>query len=194
VSQYLPNNKEYEFLSLAYTRFEEIWQIYTNPNFYDQIAEYRFSCIKEAFSIYSEVITYQPIRDYLEGLEQNKDKLWLIMNIEFPKVVRNIILHFPFSKWDDIYINKSIATWNTVNKHSTIDKFFEKYKGVVPIEVETLSKSDISNKFKINFPVQYDEVGKTYLKDMINEESGVDLFMTLMRSAMASQMESLINN
>lgn len=185
-----PTIQEYEFLKLAYIRFEEIWQIYIKEDFYDQPAEYRFFFLKDAFSIYSEVIKYKPLISYLSELEFNKEKLWLILNVDFPKIVRNIILHFQFGRWEDVYINKALVSWYNGN-NSTIDKFFEKYKGYEPIICKTKSKMNTVNEFKINFPPRYDYLTNIYLKDIINEEAGVDLFLTLMKSAMFSQLKSL---
>jgi hypothetical protein len=185
-----PTIQEYNFLELAYARFEKIWQIYTKGDFYAQSAEYRFFCLKDAFSIYSEVITYQPLRDYLCGLEIAKNNHWNILNVDLPKVVRNIILHFPFfTKWEDVYINKALATWNNLN--STIDKFFEKHKGAESIIINAETEMDPSYEIRIHFPAQYNYITNIYLKDIINEETGIDLFLTLMKTAMFSQLESL---
>lgn len=38
--------------------------------------------------------------------------------------IRNLLLHFPiFNTWDEVYINKNLATWS---KSGQIDKFLKK--------------------------------------------------------------------
>lgn len=55
--------------------------------------------LREAFSIYKELLSYEPIKGHLE-------------------------LHFPiFKTWDEVYVNKNLATWS---KKGQIDKFLHK--------------------------------------------------------------------
>lgn len=107
--------------------------------------------------------------------------------------IRNLLSHFPiFDKWDDVYINKNLATWDRVGQ---IDKFLNKIvkmkiddKGKIKYRMWEEKKKKITY-LSINFPEEYGD-NKIYLKDIILEEVGVKFCMALMKSILDVQVEN----
>ena len=108
--------------------------------------------------------------------------------------IRNLLLHFPiFDTWDEVYINKSLATWD---KAGQINKFLTKAK-----EYKIDDKSEVKYRiwevkkkkmtyFSIKFPSKYNEITNIYLKDIITEEMGMKFCMALMRQIINTQIEN----
>lgn len=75
--------------------------------------------------------------------------------------IRNLLLHFPvFETWDEVYINKSLATWNKVGQ---IDKFLKKGltikidgKSELKYRIWDTDKKEMTY-FSVRFPEQYNE-------------------------------------
>ena len=66
----LPNDKELEVLTLFYNRFYDLYEEITNDNFFKENAQLRFFKLREAFSIYKELLSYEPIKSYLEWMKR----------------------------------------------------------------------------------------------------------------------------
>lgn len=107
--------------------------------------------------------------------------------------IRNLLLHFPiFKTWDEVYINKNLATWSKVGQ---IDKFLHKSTKIKIDGTGTLEYRiwENTNKkmtyFSINFPEKYEQ-NNIYLKDIISEEVGMKFCMALMREVLDKQVEN----
>ena len=105
--------------------------------------------------------------------------------------IRNLLLHFPiFNTWNEVYINKNLATWSKVGQ---IDKFLNK---CINIKIDGESKVNYRiweeekkkmTYFSVNFPEKYED-NDIYLKDLISEEVGMKFCMALMREILDKQV------
>lgn len=120
-----PNEKERAVLSLFYNRFYDLYEEVVNDNFMDQDAEIRFYKLRESFSIYKELLSYEPINEYVRWMKKGgRPPLEGVIVDDLFSFIRNLLLHYPiFDTWDEVYINKNLATWN---KAGQIDKFLTK--------------------------------------------------------------------
>ncbi len=57
-----PTRVEKELLTLAYNKFYDIFEGVFSDSFWEKDAYYRFSRTKDAFSIYSELLNYPPLK------------------------------------------------------------------------------------------------------------------------------------
>ena len=120
-----PTDKELIALTLFYNRFYDLYEEIYADIFFTYNAELRFYKIREIFSIYKELLGYEPIKSYLQYIKSGRrPPLEGFIADDLFSFVRNLLLHFPvFNTWDDVYITKNLATWNT---KGTIDKFLTK--------------------------------------------------------------------
>ncbi|KAI4446062.1 hypothetical protein C823_000579 [Eubacterium plexicaudatum ASF492] len=74
--------------------------------------------MREAFSIYKELLSYEPIKSYLEWMKRGgRPPLEGIIADGLFSFIRNLLLHFPiFKTWDEVYVNKNLATWSKKDK------------------------------------------------------------------------------
>ena len=122
-----PNKKEVEALTLFYNRFYFLYDEISNENFKTQEPCCRFYRLREAFSVFKEISNYEPIKEYLKWMKKGGRPFFegLIADDLF-SFIRKLLLHFPiFDTWDEVYINKSLATWD---KAGQINKFLIKAK------------------------------------------------------------------
>ena len=127
-NQIRPTQAEIEFLTLSYNRFYDIFEEVMSEKFLNNNALYRYSRIKDAFAIYTELLNYEPIKWVIEHLKTSRPPMESEIGSELFKFIRNVISHFPFfDSWDDVWINKNIVNW--YREGQTIDRFIEKYKG-----------------------------------------------------------------
>lgn len=108
----LPNEKELEVLTLFYNRFYDLYDEITNDNFQQEDAQLRFFKLREAFSIYKELLSYEPIKDYIKWMKKGgRPPLEGVIADGLFSFIRNLLLHFPvFKTWDEVFINKNLAT------------------------------------------------------------------------------------
>lgn len=190
----MPNEKELEVLTLFYNRFYDLYDEITNDNFMNIDAEIRFFKLREAFSIYKELLSYEPIKSYIKWMKTGgKPPLQGIIADDLFSFIRNLLLHFPvFRTWDEVYINKNLATWSKVGQ---IDKFLHKATMIKIDGTWTLEYRiwENSNKkmtyFSINFPEKYEQ-NNIYLKDIISEQVGMKFCMALMIEILDKQVEN----
>ncbi|WEB81035.1 hypothetical protein [Vagococcus lutrae] len=189
-----PNEKEKEALSLFYNRFYDLYEEIIRDDFINKEANIRFFKLREVFSIYKELLSYKPIRMYLEWMKKGgRPHLEGIIADELFSFIRNLLLHFPiFDTWDEVYINKNLATWSKVGQ---IDKFLNKCiklkidgKGTVKYRIWEEQKQKMTY-FDVNFPEKYAN-NDIYLKDIITEEVGTKFCMALMREILDKQVEN----
>lgn len=184
---FLPNNsREYEFLNLATNRFLDLFGEINNVTFMNLSPELRLYKIKDFFSIYAELLLYEPIKDHVKFVEKSRPSMEAVMCKDLVKFIRNVMTHFPFfTTWDEIYITKSLINW--VNEGQSIDRFLNKYQGHESVLYRFKEKNGQWRYPEINFPKSYSN-DKIYLKDMVNERDGMLLCAILMFEVVSSQI------
>ena len=194
IEELKPNKKEREVLSLFYNRFYDLYEEIINEDFINKDAKIRFYKLRESFSIYKELLSYEPIKEYINWMKKGgRPHFEGIIADDLFSFIRNLLLHFPiFDTWDEVYINKNLATWSKVGQ---IDKFLTKGikgkidgKGTVKYRIWEEKKKKMTY-FCINFPQEYNE-NNIYLKNIISEEVGMKFCMALMRVVLDTQLEN----
>lgn len=186
-----PSKSEIEFLTLAYNRFYDIYDEAMSKSFWNKDAYYRFSVIKDAFSVYSEILNYEPLKWEVERVKKTRPPMEAEIQKELFKFIRNLFSHFPFyCSWDEVWINKSIANW--YREGLSIDRFLKKYAGTDFVKYRMLDrKNDEWLYTTINFPNKYDESVKIYLNEIMKESEGVIFSLVMMRKLIDTQVESV---
>lgn len=181
------NAKEYDFLNLSYNRFEDLYAEINSLNFMELSPELRFYKIKDIFSVYSELLSYEPIKEFINEIKKHRPPMEAEISSAVLKYIRNVLVHFPFFKtWDEVYVTKKLINWTSEGKF--IDKFLNKYKGHK--EVEYRFKYVGHKEFTyvtFSFPEEYAD-NKIYLKDMVNENDGIRFCLFLMFRVLMSQV------
>lgn len=194
MNQLRPNEQEKEALTLFYNRFYALFDEITDDVFLTKPAKIRFLTLKEAFSVYKEVLSYEPIKDYLRWMKAGGRPIFDgIIADDLFSFIRNLLLHFPiFDTWDDVYITKDLATWVKSGQINTFLKRCHGYQidgqGSIKYRIWE-EKTQKMAYFSVNFPEQYEQK-RIYLKDIITEEVGSKFCMTLMRKILDSQVEN----
>lgn len=190
----MPNEKEIEVLTLFYNRFYYLYDEITNDSFLGEQAYIRFFKLREAFSIYKELLSYEPIKQYVKWMKSGgRPPLEGVIADGLFSFIRNLLLHFPvFKTWDEVYINENMATWI---KAGQIDKFLKKCttikidgKGTLQYRIWEEKKKEMTS-FTVNFPENYDGQN-IYLKDIIAENVGMKFCMALMREIIDTQVKN----
>lgn len=186
-----PNKSEVQFLTLAYNRFYDLYDEVMNDEFWKKNEWERFSKIKQAFSIYTELLNYEPLKRVIEKLKITRPPMESEIGSELFKFVRNVVVHFPFFKsWDDAWINNSLVNWNKEGK--SIDKFLKKYQRHNEVKYRFWEPSKKKMTYlTISFPEEYVNDSKIFLKDIITEKEGVKFSFILMRQIMDTQVEEI---
>ena len=188
------SEKEIEVLTLFYNRFYELYEEITNENFIEENAQIRFFKLREAFSIYKELLSYEPIKSYIDWMKHGgRPPLEGVIADGLFSFIRNLLLHFPvFKTWDEVYINKNLATWSKIGQ---IDKFLDKCPkikidgtGILHYRIWEVKKKKMTY-FTINFPEKYGEEN-IFLKDIIYENVGMKFCMALMREVLDTQVKN----
>ena len=188
------SEKEIEVLTLFYNRFYELYEEITNENFIEENAQIRFFKLREAFSIYKELLSYEPIKSYIDWMKHGgRPPLEGVIADRLFSFIRNLLLHFPvFKTWDEVYINKNLATWSKIGQ---IDKFLDKCPkikidgtGILHYRIWEVKKKKMTY-FTINFPEKYGEEN-IFLKDIISENVGMKFCMALMREVLDTQVKN----
>ncbi|MBF0693954.1 MAG: hypothetical protein IR153_02715 [Flavobacterium sp.] len=189
-----PNKSEFQFLTLAYNRFYDIYDEVMNESFWGKDEWERFSKIKQAFSIYAELLNYEPLKCVIEKLKTERPPMESEIGSELLKFVRNVVAHFPFFKsWDEVYINNSLVNW--YKEGQTIDKFLKKYEGHKEVKYRFWEPAKKKMTYlTISFPKEYLIDTKIFLKDIISEQEGIKFSFILMKQIMNTQVEELIIN
>ena len=68
-----PNKKERQALSLFYNRFYDLYDEMSDDDFFINDSKKRLFYIKDIFSVYKELLSYEPIQYYLNGLRRAVD-------------------------------------------------------------------------------------------------------------------------
>lgn len=187
-----PNKKELEALTLFYNRFDLLFDKIIDDDFYSLDAVQRFSILREIFSVYKELLNYEPIKYYIKWMKLGGRPIYEgIMADDLFSFIRNLLFHFPlFDTWDQVYINENLATWSKVGQ---IDKFLKLCtkikidgKGTVKYKLWDSVKKEMID-FAVNFPQEYGN-NNIFLKDIISEKSGTLLCVALMRNILDVQL------
>lgn len=183
-----PNLFELIILNLAYSRFFDIFDEFMNNEFWNLSPEIRLLKLKNCFEIYTELLKYEPIKGYINYLKKSRPPQESFIANEYFLFIRNVLSHFPyFCCWDDIYIIKETATWNTPS-NSSILKFIEKYSGNETVKYRIWNdKQKKYTYMDINFPNL--EENKIFIKNLVSEKDGMLFCMTLMKQVLKSQIE-----
>ena len=85
--------------------------------------ELRFYKTKDLFVIYKELSSYGLINAHLNWIKEGGRPVFDgIISDGLFTCIRNIFAHYPLlDRWDDVYINKGLATWN---KSGSINQFY----------------------------------------------------------------------
>jgi hypothetical protein len=186
-----PNKSELQFLTLAYNRFYDIYEEVMDDLFWSKDEWERFSKIKQAFSIYAELLNYEPLKLVIEKLKTTRPPLESEIGSELFKFVRNVVAHFPFFKsWDDVWINNSLVNW--YKDGQTIDKFLNKYEGHKEVKYRFWEPAKKEMTYlTISFPKEYLNDSIVFLKDIITEKEGVKFAFILMKQIINTQVEEI---
>lgn len=186
-----PNPAEIQFLTLAYNRFYDLFEEVMADEFWDKEPWYRFSKVKGVFSVYGELLNYEPIGWVLEQMKKARPPMESEIGSELFKFIRNVVAHFPlFDSWDEVWISGSLVNWS--REGQSIDRFLKKYKGRQEVkyrfwEAEKRKMTYLS----IQFPLEYNTNSKILLKDLLVEQEGVKFSLILMRQILNTQVESI---
>ena len=188
-----PNKKERIALDLFYNRFYDLYKELSHSDFFKNKSSYRFYKIREIFSVYKELLGYEPIKYHIELIKKTRPPLEGIIVSDLFSFVRNLLLHFPvFNHWDEVYISKDLATWN---KAGTIHRFLKESskikiddKGIIHYRIWEKSKS-LMTDISISFPEKYDD-SKIFLKDVVSEKEGIKLCISFMKQILDTQIVS----
>jgi len=188
-----PNKSELKFLTLSYNRFYDIFEEIMAESFWEKDQWYRFSKVKDGFAIYSELLNYEPIKWVIEYIKNSRPPMEAEIGSELFKFIRNIIIHFPFfNGWDEVWINKSIINW--YKEDQSIDRFIEKYKGKYVVKYRFWEEDKKKMTYlSINFPKDYSNDSKIFLKDILSEKEGVKFSFMLMKKILDTQVEEINN-
>ena len=181
------NERKIEFLNLAYNRFYDIYEEVIDDNFWTKESYYRFSKVKDAFSIYSELLNYEPLKDVIKYVKEKRPPMEGDIASNLFKFIRNIFSHFPFfESWDSVYINKNLINWH--KEGQSIDRFLKKYSGINEVKYRYWEyKNKKMTYLTISFPEKYDNK-KIYLKDILSEKEGVIFSLILMKKILETQV------
>lgn len=188
-----PNKAEIEFLTLAYNRFYDIFEEVMSDGFWKEDKWYRFSKVKEEFAVYSELLNYEPIKWVINAIKRFRPPMEAEIGSELFKFVRNVVSHFPFfDSWDGVWIKKSMINWS--KERQSIDKFLQKYKKRKTIKYRFWEADKKKMTYlSINFPKEYKENTKLFLKDFLTEKEGVKFSFVLMKKILDTQVEEIKN-
>ena len=185
-----PNEAEELFLSLAYNRFYDLFEEVMSDSFWELDAWQRFSKVSHGFSVYAELLNYEPLKHVLNAMKTMRPPMEAEIGGELFKFVRNVLAHFPlFATWDEVWINKTLVNWN--KKGQSIDRFLNKYQGKSEVKYRFWEeKKKQMTYLSINFPSTYGD-DKIYLKDIISEKDGVKFSFIMMRNILNTQVEEI---
>ena len=188
-----PDKAEVEFLTLAYNRFCDLFEEIGTDEFWEKEDWYRFSKTKEGFSIYSELLNYEPLQWVIEHIKKARPPMEAEIGSELFKFIRNVVIHFPFfNAWNDVWVKKSIINW--FKESQSIDKFLEKYTGKETVKYRFWEADKKQMTYlSINFPSEYKNDNKIFLKEILTEKEGVKFSFILMKQILDTQVEEIKN-
>ena len=184
-----PSESEAEFLKLSYKFIYDIFDEVENKSFWDKDPYYRFSRVRDALLVYSELLQYKPIDFVINIIRKLRPPIEAELSREYLLFIRNLLTHFPlFQKWAEVKLSKSLINWSKPGR--SIDQFLTKYSGTPEIKYRVWDKKKKEmTYFTIKFPSTYNEDVVIHLEAIISEKEGVRSAMMLMRSILNSQID-----
>jgi len=188
-----PTEQELVFLNQAYNVFYDIFDEAMAEAFWKKDPYYRFSRMRDAFLVYSEILEYEPIGYFLEALKKMRPPMEAEISKEFFLFIRNVLIHFPFfDSWDGVNITKELINWSKPGR--TIDRFLTRFAGHAPVKYRMWDPSRKQFDYiSISFPAKYEDKIQIIMKDLMPEKEGVKFSLLLMRRVLDSQVESNVS-
>jgi hypothetical protein len=185
-----PNKSEELFLTLGYNKFYDLFDEIMEDEFWEKEGWYRFSKISNIFSVYSELLIYEPFKYVLESIKEKRPPMESEIGGPLFKFVRNILAHFPvFDTWDEVWVSKELVNWQ--REGLTIGRFLKKYLGHDEVKYRFWEPDKkLMTYISINFPEKYEQ-NKIYLKDIVAEKDGVKFSLIMMCQILNTQVESV---
>ncbi|PHS68673.1 MAG: hypothetical protein COB23_09030 [Methylophaga sp.] len=187
-----PTSQEEVFLSLAYNRFYDLADEIIEDSFWEQEDWYRFSKVINLFSVYAELLAYEPFKYVLKAIKKQRPPMESEIGGPLFKFIRNTFAHFPlFESWNEVWLTKGLVNWQ--KEGLTIDRFLKKYAGHTEIKYRfwEAEKKEMTY-MSINFPKEYGD-NKIYLSEILSEKDGVKFSLLMMRYILNTQVESIKN-
>jgi hypothetical protein len=183
-----PTSEEARCLTVAYNFFYDIFDEVFEDSFWTQSPYYRFSRIRDAFLIYSEVLEYEPIGWIINVIKKVRPPMEAEISKDLMLFIRNVLIHFPFFKqWEEVEIDRKIINWSKPGQ--SIDKFLETFSGHSEVKYRTWNPKKREMTYaSIHFPIKYDDDSKIRLKDVLSEKEGIKFCLSFMRSILNSQV------
>ena len=184
-----PNNAEEKYLQQAYKYFYDVFEEVFTDTFWEKDKYYRFSKTKDIFSIYAELLNYEPIKWVIEHIRKSRPPMEAEIGSVLFKFIRNVVIHFPyFENWDDVWLDSDVVNWNQTGQ--SIDKFLRKYEAKDPVKYRMWNpKKKEMTYLSINLPGSYSIGKKIYLKDILKEREGVEFSLAFMKKVIDTQVE-----
>lgn len=181
-----PNDGELEFLTLAYDAFYDAYNQYSSG--VGLTGKQKFALITRILSLYSECLQYEPIKAHVKYVEENRPPGEATV-YRYLEMIRHILVHFNFyHEWNEVKFNRNLITW--LNKHSRIDKFLSDFDGhdLYKWRIWDPSEKRMSYGYEIRFPDGYLSGKDIYLKDLIDEENGINFSLMMIKEILDSHV------
>ena len=182
-----PTQDEVEFLNVSFNRFLNLFEEIMPDEFWDKPAEVRFSKTKDLFAVYSEILKYPPMQWVIEA---NKRPNYSDVGKNLFKLIRHILMHFPFfERWDDVWIKQSLVNLYS-NRPQFIHKFLTENQGRDELKYRFWEeKHKRMTYISVSLPKNYTAGGKVFLRDILPEKDGVKFSAIFMWNIMKVQVE-----
>ena len=90
--------------------------------------------------------------------------------------------------WDDVWVSKNIINWHKEGQF--IDKFLNKYQAHDPVKYRFWESENRKMTYiSINFPKEYTDNKRMFLKDILSEKNGVKFSVIFMKKILDTQVE-----
>jgi hypothetical protein len=184
-----PNQAEAKYLIQAYNAFYDIFEEILTDSFWEKDKYYKFCKVKDAFSIYAELLNYPPLQQVIEYLKNNRPPMEAEIGSELFKFVRNVIAHFPFfGSWEEVWIDKDIVNW--YKEGLSIDKFLRKYEGHEVVKYRFWeAKKKLMTYISISFPRDYTKGEQVFLREILSEKDGIKFSVIFMKRVIDTQVD-----
>lgn len=162
-----------DFVENAFLRFLYVKDVLQSEKISSQI---RLLLLKEIFSIFDEI---QAIHDVRDNFAEPKALDGIFELVIF---IRNVLLHFPiFDTWDHINISPEVGSEMMPNrKGGQIAKYLIDNLGKNNISFDVEFSGGKANT-SINLSAIKPNPDKTYLKDIISEDSVITLIIEIVQ-------------
>ena len=190
-----PTKKEQKALRVFLNKFYKLYDEITSNSFMNNSPDLRFYKIKDLFAIYRELLDYELINSYLKCMKNGGRPIFDgIISDDLFICIRNIFAHYPlFDSWDDVYIDKDLATWNKdgkINKFlSNCDKVKIDGKPIVKYRIWQYETKKMTY-FAINLNNSYKQGEKVFLHKIVSEDVGAKFFAEMMKRVVDVAIEN----